>query len=249
MGLSFTSGRFGLRSLRSPGSRLLTSHIPCRGNRQGTKGKVLDSPTFMPRTASSNSSSIWPSPSGNWKPSPCRHQRARRRSCLRNRWSRDRHRLQLQRQRRWAKLRRCLRRISMVLSMAASFTSALTRSISASGVRQSDTSGMTSKTASNWTDHQRARPAFSDGGLTSHAQVGFVSGLGKTFAQLVVQHFVLNRVAITLSHHVHRHLAGRKPSALDGAGQASSGGQSTSFLRVTASEQVMRRSSFRGSPR
>ncbi|MNV57922.1 hypothetical protein D3C71_1502740 [compost metagenome] len=61
---------------------------------------------------------------------------------------------------------------------------------------------------------------FSDAGLAGHAQLGFAHGLGESFADLVVQHFVLQRVAITLGHHVHRHLAGTEAVHLDRARNA-----------------------------
>jgi len=48
---------------------------------------------------------------------------------------------------------------------------------------------------------------FGNTRLTCHAQTGFGHSLGKSFAHLVVQHFILNGVAITLRHHIHGHLA------------------------------------------
>ena len=61
---------------------------------------------------------------------------------------------------------------------------------------------------------------FRDTGLTRHTQLGFVGGHGKSLAHLVIQHFVLNRVAIALSHHIHGHLARTETVHLDRAGQA-----------------------------
>src|SRR3989344_2092922 len=61
---------------------------------------------------------------------------------------------------------------------------------------------------------------FGDAGLASNTQVGFVGCHGKGFTHLVVQHFVLHRVAVTLGHHVHGHLAGTETVHLDSAGQA-----------------------------
>ncbi|MNV40119.1 hypothetical protein D3C71_1317190 [compost metagenome] len=61
---------------------------------------------------------------------------------------------------------------------------------------------------------------FGDAGLASNTQVGFVGCHGKGFTHLVVQHFVLHRVAVTLGHHVHGHLAGTETVHLDRAGQA-----------------------------
>ena len=61
---------------------------------------------------------------------------------------------------------------------------------------------------------------FSNARLTGHAQTGFVGRLGKSLADLVVEHFVLHRVAIALRNHIHGHLAGTEAVHLDGAGQA-----------------------------
>ena len=59
---------------------------------------------------------------------------------------------------------------------------------------------------------------FRDAGLTGHAQLGFIGGLGKSLTYLVVQHLVLHRVAVALGHHVHGHLARPKAVHFDGAG-------------------------------
>jgi hypothetical protein len=63
----------------------------------------------------------------------------------------------------------------------------------------------------------RQRLPFGDLGLTGNAQIGFVHGSGKSLAHLVVQHFVLHGVAITLSHNAHGHLAGTEAVHLHGA--------------------------------
>ncbi len=61
---------------------------------------------------------------------------------------------------------------------------------------------------------------FGDLGLTGHAQLGFVGGHGKRLAHLFVHDFVVHRVAITLGHHVHRHLARTEAVHLDVARHA-----------------------------
>ncbi|KAF1053364.1 MAG: hypothetical protein GAK34_01023 [Delftia tsuruhatensis] len=58
---------------------------------------------------------------------------------------------------------------------------------------------------------------FGDAGLAGHAQLGFVDSLCESLADLVVEHFVLHRIAITLGHHAHRHLAGTEAVHLHGA--------------------------------
>ena len=65
----------------------------------------------------------------------------------------------------------------------------------------------------------RATFLFGDAGLTGHTQVGFLSCLCESFAQLVVDHFVLHGIAVALGHDVHRHLAGTEAVGLGGAGQ------------------------------
>ena len=59
-----------------------------------------------------------------------------------------------------------------------------------------------------------------DAWLTRHAQLGFVGGHGKGLTHLVVQHFVLHRVAITLGDNIHGHLARTETVHLHGAGHA-----------------------------
>ena len=61
---------------------------------------------------------------------------------------------------------------------------------------------------------------FADARLAGHAQLGFVGSGRKGLADLVVHHFIVNRVAITLGHHIHGHLARAKTVHLDRAGQA-----------------------------
>ena len=59
-----------------------------------------------------------------------------------------------------------------------------------------------------------------DARLASHAQLGLVGRLRKSLAHLVVQHFVLHRVAVALGHHAQGHLAGTEAIHLHGTGQA-----------------------------
>ena len=61
---------------------------------------------------------------------------------------------------------------------------------------------------------------FGDARLACHPQLGFVGSAGKSFADLVVQHFVLHRVAIALRHHIHGHLARTEAVHFHGASQA-----------------------------
>ena len=141
----------------------------------------------MPRTASSNFSSIWPSPTRNWKPSsPCRRQRLAvdlafevdggavaglaAASSLAGRW---------------AKVRRCLRRMSTVLSMASSVTSAGDAlHLGLAQIADLDF-GYTSKVASKPSGLRALRTLLNDG-LGGHAQLGFVGRAGEGLADLVV---------------------------------------------------------------
>ena len=107
----------------------LAGHVLARGSRPGNvSGKVFDSPAFMPRTAASNSASIRPSPMMNGKSSalppangspsivPAKSIVTRSPSAA---GARGRAR----------SVTRCLRRISSVLSIAASSTVSVGRSI------------------------------------------------------------------------------------------------------------------------
>mmetsp|Transcript_42319 Transcript_42319/g.99330 ORF Transcript_42319/g.99330 Transcript_42319/m.99330 type:complete len:466 (-) Transcript_42319:3789-5186(-) len=58
-----------------------------------------------------------------------------------------------------------------------------------------------------------------DARQAGHAQLGFVGGVVESRAQLVVDDFVLHRIAVALGDDVHRHLAGAEAVGLDGAGQ------------------------------
>ncbi|MNT59520.1 hypothetical protein D3C72_1970400 [compost metagenome] len=61
---------------------------------------------------------------------------------------------------------------------------------------------------------------FGDAGLAGNTQVGFVGRHGKGFTDLVVQHFVLHRVAVALGDHGHGDFARTETVHLDRACQA-----------------------------
>ena len=59
---------------------------------------------------------------------------------------------------------------------------------------------------------------FRNSGLASNAHFGFIGCKGKGLTHLVVHDFVLNRVTIALSHHIHGHFARTETVHLDGTG-------------------------------
>ncbi len=166
----------------------------------------------MPRTALSNCSSIWPSPMTNWKPSalpPSNGDAVDRAREV------DRHAVAGGRGsppgRCW-KVRRCLRRMSIVLSTAASPTSVDTRSTSA-GAR-SPILNLGIDLESRVERHLalgRVR-LLGDSRGSGDAQLGLVDRVGEDLAHLVVQHLAVHRVAVALRDHAHRHLA--RPEAV-----------------------------------
>ena len=120
---------------------------------------------------------------------------------------------------RWAKVRRCLRRMSRVLSMAASLTSVLSFSTSARGQVADLDFGVHLE---HRVESQLALGRcflLGDLGLAGDAQLGLVGGLRESLADLVVHHLVVHRVAVALGHDGHRHLAGTEAVHLDGARQ------------------------------
>ena len=168
----------------------------------------------------SNCSSIWPSPIMNWKPSALPPSNGTpsilpSKSIVTRSPSGGAVGLPA----RCAKVRRCLRRMSSVLSIAASVD--FGRHALDLGLGQVAELDLGVDLEGGVEGHLAFRRAFllGDRGCAGDAQLGFVGGLGEDLADLVVHDLVVHRVAVALGDHAHRHLAGAEAVGLDGARQ------------------------------